>query len=109
MAKKNLSSNGTVVDSSTYLKLTRPVITEKSTLNAGSLNRVIFKVPLNVAKSEIREAVERIFKVEVAKVRTCRYLGKFKRTNKGQGRRISFKKAYVSLKDGHKIDLVEGL
>jgi large subunit ribosomal protein L23 len=50
-----------------------------------------------------------VFSVKVEGVRTCRFLGKTKRTAKGLGKRAGFKKAYVTLVEGSKIDLVEGL
>jgi large subunit ribosomal protein L23 len=67
------------------------------------------KVDPRATKSEIRQAVERVFSVKVDAVRTCTFLGKTKRTARGVGRRAGFKKAYVTLAEGSKIDLVEGL
>lgn len=86
-----------------------PVITEKSSLVGGDRRHVVFRVAPRANKTEIREAVERIFKVEVAKVRTCNLMGKPKRTARSIGRRAAIKKAYITLKAGHSIDVVEGL
>lgn len=93
-----------------YAVLRAPLFSEKSSmLGGGAGTTVAFRVHPRSSKDEIKRAVERIYSVEVAKVRTCNYLGKLKRTLRAVGRRASFKKAYVSLKEGHSIDLVEGL
>jgi len=94
---------------SDYATLLRPVVTEKSaTLGAGGVT-VVFKVDPRADKEEIRGAVERVFSVKVEKVRTCRFLGKTKRTARSIGKRAGYKKAYVTLAEGSKIDLVEGV
>ncbi len=92
-----------------YAVLLKPVVTEKSSLIGGQGGGVVFHVCRSSTKIEIREAIERIFKVEVSGVRTSNSLGKMKRTKGDAGRRSSFKKAYVTLKQGHTIDIVEGL
>jgi large subunit ribosomal protein L23 len=93
-----------------YQVIRGPVITEKaSTVGKVNGGGVVFKVDMKATKTEIKEAIERIFKVEVEAVRTTSYLGKMKRTNRSVGRRKNFKKAYVTLKEGQSIDLVEGL
>ena len=86
----------------------RPLMTEKSTLLKENQNQVLFKVAPGANKVEIRQAVERIFNVKVRDVRTMVMEGKLKRMGKHQGKRPSWKKAVVSLRPGHKIDLVEG-
>lgn len=93
-----------------YSLVLGPVITEKaSTLGGGSGAVVAFKVDPRASKSEIKTAIERVFKVEVDKVRTANFLGKVKRTARSVGRRARFKKAYITLKAGHTIDIVQGL
>jgi large subunit ribosomal protein L23 len=85
-----------------------PVITEKGTLVNELGNQVVFRVHPQANKVEIRQAVERLFKVKVEKVRTSRLLGKTRRVGKTQGRRSDWKKAYVTLAEGDRIDFFEG-
>ena len=92
-----------------YQVLLVPVITEKTAALGGAGQTVAFKVADAATKEEIRSAVERIFSVEVDSVRTINYLGKPKKSARSRGRRAAFKKAYVSLKEGQRIDIVEGL
>jgi large subunit ribosomal protein L23 len=92
-----------------YAILLSPVITEKSALVGANGRTVSFRVDPRASKEEIRGAVERVFSVKVEGIRTCRFMGKTKRTMKGLGKRAGFKKAYVTLVQGSKIDLVEGL
>ncbi|MCB0310049.1 MAG: 50S ribosomal protein L23 [Bdellovibrionales bacterium] len=94
---------------SDYAVLLKPVITEKGSLASEQGNNVIFLVDPAATKTQIQQAVERIFKVEVSAVRTCNYIGKVKRTTRAVGRRAGFKKAYVSLREGQSIDIVEGV
>ena len=74
-------------------------------------NRALFVIVSDflMPTDEIRGAIERVFSVKVDGVRTCRFIGKTKRTMKGVGKRAGYKKAYVTLAAGSKIDLVEGL
>ena len=85
-----------------------PVITEKGTLVNELGNQVVFRVDRRANKIEIRQAVERLFKVKVEKVRTSRLLGKTRRVGKSVGRRSDWKKAYVTLVEGARIDFFEG-
>ena len=85
-----------------------PVITEKGTLVNELGNQVVFRVDPRANKVEIRQAVERLFKVKVEKVRTSRLLGKTRRVGKSQGRRSDWKKAYVTLAEGGRIEFFEG-
>lgn len=85
-----------------------PVITEKGTLVGEVGNQVVFRVSPRANKVEIRRAVEQLFQVKVESVRTARHLGKVKRVGRNVGRRPSWKKAYVTLADGHRIDFFEG-
>lgn len=114
LVKRNSKKKGkadTVTPSvKNYSVFLSPVITEKSsTLGGGAGSVIAFKVDPRASKSEIKTAVEKVFKVEVQKVRTTNYLGKVKRTARSIGRRAQFKKAYITLKTGHTIDIVEGL
>ena len=79
--------------------LQAPLITEKGTLVAES-NQVVFRVPPHATKNEIRRAVETLFDVKVAAVRTANFLGKHKRAGRIMGTKPSWKKAYVTLAEG---------
>jgi large subunit ribosomal protein L23 len=85
-----------------------PIITEKGTLVSELGNQVVFKVHPRANKIEIQQAIESLFKVKVTKVRTTRQLGKVRRVGKHLGRRPDWKKAYVTLAEGNRIDFFEG-
>lgn len=85
-----------------------PLISEKGTALAESVNQVLFKVRTDANKIEVKHAVEALFKVKVVQVRMARYLGKMRRIGKNIGRRPAWKKAYVTLKEGDKIDFFGG-
>lgn len=91
----------------TYDVIMAPLITEKGTLVNEIGNQVIFRVRSEANKHEIRSAVEKLFKVRVKKVRTNNYLGKTRRVGRSSGRRPAWKKAYVTLGEGHRIDFFE--
>ena len=84
-----------------------PVVSEKSTA-AGEIGTHVFKVLRDASKTEIKQAVEKIFEVKVEAVRTLVQDGKMKRFGGRMGRRNHWKKAYVSLAPGEKIELGEG-
>lgn len=86
-----------------------PLITEKGTLVNEEANQVVFRVRPWANKVEIQTAVERLFKVHVEKVRTVNYLGKMRRVGRSVGRRPRWKKAYVTLKKGERIDFFEAV
>ena len=86
----------------------RPLMTEKAMRLKEDLNMVTFQVRPDANKVEIRNAVEAVFNVKVASVRTAAYEGKLKRMGRHQGRRTDWKKAVVTLRPGHKIELVGG-
>jgi large subunit ribosomal protein L23 len=79
-----------------------PVITEKSTLLKEKSGALVFRVHRQANKAEIKKAVERLFSVKVASVRTEIVHGKFKRVGRYTGRRPDWKKAYVTLRPGEK-------
>jgi len=85
-----------------------PLVSEKGTLLAESANQVLFKVRPEANKIEVKKAVETLFKVKVVKVRMARYLGKIRRVGRNMGRRPGWKKAYVTLREGDKIDFFGG-
>ncbi|MDD3409657.1 MAG: 50S ribosomal protein L23 [Eubacteriales bacterium] len=88
----------------------RPVLTEES-YEGFSSKRYVFEVAIGANKTEIKQAVEAVFKgVKVDKVNTVRTLGKIKRQGKTQGRTAEVKKAYVTLKEDSKaIEFFEGM
>ncbi|HUI27004.1 MAG TPA: 50S ribosomal protein L23 [Candidatus Kryptonia bacterium] len=92
-----------------YRVVASPLITEKGTLVNELGNQVLFKVLPHANKNEIRHAVETLFKVKVEKVRTANYLGKERRVGKSLGRRPAWKKAYVTLAEGQRIDFFEAV
>ncbi|HSW39670.1 MAG TPA: 50S ribosomal protein L23 [Acidobacteriota bacterium] len=87
-----------------------PLITEKSTLLKENNRTVAFKVRGDANKIEIKDAVEKLFKVKVESVRTANCHGKKRRQGRYTGRRPDWKKAYVTLKQGEKmIEFSEGI
>jgi len=88
--------------------IVRPYITEKVSLMQETENKVAFVVNRDANKIEIRKAVEQKFDVQVKKVATINLDGKMKRMGRFQGRRSSWKKAIVTLREGFKIDFFEG-
>jgi len=81
-----------------------PLVTEKGSLLGEKTNQVLFRVRPDANKVEVKKAIEALFKVKVLKVRMARYLGKIRRVGKNVGRLSQWKKAYVTLKEGDKID-----
>ena len=93
-----------------YDIIIRPVITEQS-MEAVADKKYVFMVDINSNKTEIKEAVETVFGVKVAKVNTVRMQGKVKRTGAyPAGKRADYKKAIVTLTaDSKTIELFEGM
>jgi large subunit ribosomal protein L23 len=87
----------------------KPCLTEKGMSLQETQNQIVMKVDPRANKLEIKEAVEKFFNVKVDKVRTCNMHGKEKRVGTNIGRRCDWKKAVVSLAQGHKIDFLENL
>ena len=88
--------------------LERPVVTEKATIQRDR-NTYTFRVDRRANKIQIRHAIESIFEVRVKSVRTLNVAGKPKRQGGHQGSTRSWKKAYVTLRSGDSIELVENL
>jgi len=80
-----------------------PVVTEKSETIRALEQTLCFRVNKKATKTDIKNAVHRIFGVEVEGVRTMTYKGKMKRRGRYAGYRPDWKKAYVKLKDGQKM------
>ena len=91
-----------------YAVILRPLVTEKSTILAGQ-NQYAFKVHRSANKLQIKDAVELAFNVEVKAVNVMNVRGKSKRFQMGQASAPDWKKAVVTLKPGHKIELIEGV
>ncbi len=89
--------------------LRRPIVTEKSTNLKEVHHQFVFEVAKSATKHHIKAAVEQAFRVNVVNVRTVLCRGKLKRVGKYQGRRAAWKKAFVTLAQGQKIDVFEGV
>jgi len=90
-----------------YSVIKKPHVTEKTSLGADASNTVAVVVDKDANKIEIKQAVESLFKVKVANVRTVTVAGKVKRSGKTYGKRSNWKKAYVTLQEGQSIDFFE--
>ena len=91
-----------------YDKILSPFVTEKST-NLSEQNKIVFKVPSKANKTNIKNNIEKIFKVNVTKVNI---INKQNRTKLTRGRKVKvsgFKKAIITLKKGQSIDLTTGI
>lgn len=93
---------------SAHQVIKRPLQTEKVVANVAAKNIVAFEVDANANKIEIKKAVEEIWNVHVEQVRTMVVRGKVKNFGARTGKRKNWKKAYISLKEGDKIDLFQG-
>lgn len=93
---------------SSYTTILAPVITEKSTALSAN-NQVVFRVPLNATKPQIKTAVESIWGVKVVAVNTIRSEGKVKMFRGRPGQRSDSKKAIVTLAEGQTIDIGTGV
>lgn len=92
----------------TYDVLRRPLVTEKSTVLAER-NKYCFEVARDANKVQIKEAVEKAFKVKVASVNVMTVPGKMRRAGRQRGMTPSWKKALVTVEEGNKIELFEGV
>ena len=92
-----------------YSIIKAPLITEKSMAKSAEGNKVVFWVDPVANKKDIKEAIETAFNVKVISVNTNRVPGKFKRVGKFSGQRPTRKKAYVTLAEGDKIEMFEGV
>jgi large subunit ribosomal protein L23 len=88
---------------SAYQILRRPVITENGLAIKENQNTLVFQVAKEATKTEIKEAVQMIFKVKVLSIRTANFPGKERRRGKFAGYRPDWKKAFVRLKAGEKM------
>jgi large subunit ribosomal protein L23 len=86
-----------------YEVIVRPIVTEKGVTKKEAENTLCFEVPSAANKVQIRNAVEKLFKVKVEDVRTSITAGKLRRRGRYTGYRSDWKKAYVRLKPGQKM------
>jgi len=83
--------------------LRRPLVTEKGVDKKDNERTMCFEVAVAANKTQVKEAVQKLFKVKVAEVRTANMEGKLRRRGKFAGYRSDWKKAYVKLKAGEKV------
>src|SRR5450631_2346753 len=88
---------------SAFQVIRRPIITEKGLGVKETQHTVVFEVAAAATKTEIKEAVQQIFKVKVTAVRTANFFGKMRRRGQNEGYRRDWKKAYVKLAEGEKM------
>ncbi len=86
-----------------YQVIKRPLVTEKGVTKKDAERTLCFEVSAEANKTEIRAAVEKVFKVKVEEVRTSTTAGKLRRRGRFSGYRADWKKAYVRLKAGEKM------
>ena len=86
-----------------YEVIKRPLVTEKGVTKKDNERTLCFEVAPGANKTLVKAAVEQLFKVKVAEVRTVNNVGKLRRRGKFSGYRSDWKKAYVRLKEGQKI------
>ena len=85
-----------------------PVVTEKST-NLNAFNKMTFKVARDASKTLIKKSIEKLYKVEVIKVNTILSKPKAKVVRGKLGRKVGYKKAIVTIKEGQTIDMTAGI
>lgn len=86
-----------------YQVIRRPVITEKGLGAKETEGTLVFEVATSATKTEVKQAVETLFKVKVEAVRTANFVGKERKRGRFSGYRSDWKKAYVRLKAGQKL------
>jgi len=86
-----------------YDVIRRPLVTEKGVEKKDTHATLCFEVAVDANKTQVKSAVEKLFKVKVAEVRTATFDGKLRRRGRFAGYRSDWKKAYVRLKAGEKV------
>jgi large subunit ribosomal protein L23 len=81
----------------------RPLVTEKGVTAKDEHRTLCFEVHGDANKTQVKSAVEKLFKVKVSEVRTANFEGKLRRRGRFAGYRSDWKKAYVKLKAGEKV------
>jgi large subunit ribosomal protein L23 len=85
-----------------YDVLVRPLVTEKGVTKKENERTLCFEIHAEANKTQVKAAVEKLFKVKVQEVRTATFEGKLRRRGRFAGYRSDWKKAYVKLKEGEK-------
>ena len=91
-----------------YDKILSPMVTEKST-NMSEQNKIVFKVPTNANKKNLKTNIEKIFKVNVTKINIIKKRSRIKLSRNKKIKVSGFKKAIITLKKGQSIDLTSGV
>lgn len=89
--------------------LIKPLMTEKTSITTDKTNRYSFIVRRDANKNQIRQAVEKYFDVKVERITTAVLPGKLKRSGKSIKKTPSYKKAYVKVQEGQKIEFFKGI
>lgn len=89
--------------------LVKPLLTEKSSVETDKTNSYVFEVQRKANKNQIKQAVEQLFDVKVVKVNTAVMPGKERRFGKFLKKTQSFKKAYIQIQQGQKLELFKGI
>jgi large subunit ribosomal protein L23 len=84
-----------------------PIVSEKSTMIADKNNQIAFRVIQDATKTEVKAAIEMLFKVQVESVQILNQRGKEKRFGRFNGKRSNLRKAYVSLAEGQEINFAQ--
>jgi large subunit ribosomal protein L23 len=92
-----------------HLIIRRPLITEKGTMLRDAVQQYLFEVDTRANKQQIKGAIEKLFNVHVLGVKTLVMRGKYKRVGQQIGKKSNWKKAYITLKEGEKIEFFEGV
>lgn len=92
-----------------YDLIRRPLITEKTNIQKESYNQITFEVDRNANRVAIKRAIQDIFNVKIASVKTIQVKGKIKQRGRIIGKRRDWKKAIVKLMPGERIDFFEGV
>lgn len=92
-----------------YDVLKEPVLTERSTILKETNNVYAFRINPDACKTQVKDAIEKFYDVQVEKVRTVNVRGKVKRLARFISKRSNWKKAFVTLKKGQTLNIIEGL
>ena len=106
--KKKEIKKSTELPTKFYDLIKKPIITEKGTLLSNN-SQIVFSIPMNANKTIIKQAVEKLFGVNVKKINIIISKGKTKRFKGKKGKRKNEKKAIISLEEGQKIDITTGI
>ena len=91
-----------------YDKILSPIVTEKST-SLSDQNKIVFKVPDNANKKNLKKNIEKIFKVKVTKINIINKKSRNKITKGRKVKVMGYKKAIITLQKGQNIDLTTGI